>query len=226
MLAAISLCPLLAGEVTGTVKWEGKAPPARALKMDADAACHAKHTEPVLDQRLVLGDGQTMADVVVRVVRGLPDKQWDPPKEAAVLDQNGCMYLPHVLGVMVNQDIKIKNSDGILHNVNVSAKENRGFNLGMPPTMKEAVKSFSRPEDIHLKCNVHPWMTSVISVSAHPFFSVTGKDGKFTIKNLPPGTYEIEAWHHFDRIGSLRATVTIAADGDKVTQDFSFSKGN
>jgi len=225
MLGAISLCPLLAGEISGTVKWEGAAPPARALKMDADAVCHAKHTEPVLDERLVLGDGQTMGDIVVRVVRGLPDKKWDPPKEPAVLDQNGCIYVPHVLGVMVDQNIKILNSDGILHNVNATAKENRGFNLGMPPTMKEAEKSFSRPEDVRLKCNVHPWMTSVISVSPHPFFSVTGKDGKFTIKNLPPGTFEIEAWHHFDKIGSQKATVTIAADGDKITQDFTFSKG-
>jgi plastocyanin len=225
MFGSIALAPLLAGEVTGTVKWEGKAPPPRAIKMNADAACHAKHDEPVMNQLLVLGEGQTMGDVIVRVVSGLPDKKWDPPAEAAVLDQHGCMYMPHVLCVMVDQDVKILNSDGILHNVNVSAKENRSFNLGMPAATKESVKSFSRAEaDIRLKCNVHPWMSGVISVSPHPFFSVTGMDGKFTIKGLPPGTYEVEAWHHFEKIGSQKATVTIAADGDVVTHDFTFSK--
>ena len=212
-----------AGEVTGTVKWEGKAPPMRAVKMDADPVCAAQHKEPALSEVLVLGANNEMANIMVRVTSGLPDKKYDPPKEPAVLDQKGCIYVPHVLGVMVNQDIRILNSDGILHNVNVAAKANRGFNLGMPKTTKESVKSFSEPETaIAVKCNVHPWMKGFISVFDHPFFSVTGTDGQYTIKGLPPGTYEIEAWH--ERAGTRTAKVTIAADGDSKTADFTFSR--
>ena len=214
----------LAGEVTGTVKWEGPVPKLRPIKMDADPVCEAHHPDTMpVSETLVLGDGNTMGNIVVHIKSGLPDKKYGPPKDAAVFDQRGCIYIPHVLGVMVDQDVKILNSDGILHNVNVGATENRGFNLGMPKGTTEAVKSFSRPEfPIDVKCNVHPWMKAYIVVFEHPFFSVTAEDGKFTIKNLPPGTYEVEAWH--ERAGTRKASVTIAADGGTQTVDFTFSR--
>ena len=228
VVAAIALLAMItpaltAGEITGTVKWEGPAPTMKPLKMDADPVCMEHHKdEPARVETLVLGPGQEMANVLVRVVSGLPDQKWDAPKEAAVLDQNGCMYVPHVLGVMVDQDVKILNSDGILHNVNVQAKVNRGFNLGMPKGTNEAVKQFSREEHpITLKCNVHPWMKAYISVFSHPFFAVTGEDGSFAIKNLPDGTYEIEAWH--ERLGTQTAKVTVSGGGAQ-TADFTFSK--
>lgn len=213
-----------AGEVTGTIKWEGRAPKMKSLKMDADPVCMAQHEgEPALSEVLVLGEGNTLANIFVRVIGGLPDKKYDPPKEPAVLDQKGCIYLPHVLGVMVDQKVRILNSDGILHNVNVQAKANRGFNLGMPKGMNEAVKSFSREEHmIAIKCNVHPWMKGFIGVMSHPFFDVTGLDGKFTIKGLEPGTYEIEAWH--EKAGTRNAKVTIGSAGDQQTLDLTFSR--
>ena len=212
-----------AGEVTGTIKWDGDVPKMRPLKMDADPVCANHHSEPVLSEVLVLGDGNTMANIFVRIISGLPDKKYDPPKEAAVLDQKGCMYVPHVVGVMVDQDLKILNSDGILHNVNVQSKENRSFNLGMPKGQTEAVKTFSREEHmIALKCNVHPWMAGYIGVMSHPFFAVTGTDGKFKIEGLPAGTYEVEAWH--ERLGTMTSKVTLDSDGDSKTADFTFSK--
>ncbi|CAM2064314.1 Carboxypeptidase regulatory-like domain-containing protein [Sulfidibacter corallicola] len=224
VLSVLLAAPLAAGEVSGTIKWEGKVPKMKALRMDADPVCANHHQEePARSEVLVLGEGQTMANVLVRVKSGLPDKKWDPPKEAAVMDQKGCTYVPHVLAVMVNQDIKILNSDGILHNVNVQAKVNRGFNLGMPKGTTEAVRKFSRAEDkIVLKCNVHPWMKAYLVVLDHPFFSVTGKDGAFKIADLAPGTYEIEAWH--EKLGTQTAKVTIGSDGDSQTADFTFSR--
>jgi len=214
----------LAGEVTGTVKWEGKVPKLRPIKMDADPVCAGQHTDtqPV-SETLVLGEGNTMGNIVVHIKSGLSDQEHKAPGTAAVFDQKGCIYMPHVLGVMVDQDIKILNSDGILHNVNVGAKENRGFNLGMPKGTTEATKSFSRPEfPIEVKCNVHPWMKAYIVVFEHPYFSVTAEDGKFSIKNLPPGTYEVEAWH--ERAGTRTAKVTISGDGDTQSVEFTFSR--
>jgi plastocyanin len=213
---------LLAGDVTGTIKWEGDAPKMKKLKMDADPVCSAAHTEPVLSETLVMGEGNTMANIVVTVKSGLPaGKSYDPPSDKAVLDQHGCVYHPHVLGVMAGQSIEIRNSDTVLHNVNAKATVNRGFNLGMPKGMAPQDKVFTRAETVQLKCNVHPWMKAYIHVSDHPYFAVTGTDGKFTLKGLPAGTYEIEAWH--EKAGTKTATVTVAASG-AVTQDFTFSR--
>jgi len=224
LVAGLACLSLTAGEVTGTVTWDDKVPKMRPLSMDADPVCANHHTEePAVNETLVLGEGNTMANIFVQVVGGLPDKKHSPPSEPAVLDQKGCLYVPHVLAVMVDQDVKILNSDGILHNVNVSAKKNRGFNLGMPKGTTEAVKSFSEEElPIDLKCNVHPWMKAYLMVVSHPYFDVTDKDGSFAISGLPPGTYEIEAWH--ERAGTRKGEVTIAADGDVKTIDFSFSR--
>ncbi len=226
-LSALSmiLCTAFAGEISGTVKWEGSVPKMRPIKMEADAACTAHHSETPTSESLVVGANGGLANVLVRVKSGLPaGKTYSPPAEAAVIDQKGCMYIPHVMGVMVNQDLRILNSDGILHNVKVLAKENRPFNIGMPKTMKETVKKFSKAEDaVQFKCNVHPWMGAYVHVLSHPYFAVTGKDGAYTIKGLPAGTYEIEAWHESKRLKSQIVTVTVG-DSDKKSQDFTFKR--
>jgi plastocyanin len=215
------IVPLSAGTITGTVKWEGKAPKNKTLNMDADPVCAGHHEgHSAKTETLVLGEGNTVANIMVRIVDGLPDKKWDVPSKPAVLNQEGCIYVPHVLGCMVGQEVKILNSDGILHNVNAKAKKNRAFNLGMPKGKDEASKTFSEVEDIQLVCNVHPWMKGFLLVSAHPFFSVTGLDGKFTIENVPDGTYKIEAWH--ERAGTRMGEVTVS--GDTQTIDFTFSR--
>ena len=137
------------------------------------------------------------------------------------MDQNGCRYSPHAMGVMVGQPFKILNSDGILHNVHSLSKVNKPFNMAMPATRTEAVATFDKEEGIFMvKCDVHPWMSAWLLVSSNPFFSVTGKDGKFTISGLDAGTYEIEAWH--EKLGSQKATVTVGADDTK-TVPFKFT---
>jgi len=138
-----------------------------------------------------------------------------------VLDQNGCQYKPHVMAIMVGQPYKILNSDGILHNVHALPKINAAFNRPMPATVKEATVKFDKAEDVfNIKCDVHPWMTAYIGAFAHPFYAVTGPDGKFTISGLDAGTYEITAWH--ERLGTQKASVTVGATGSK-TQDFKFA---
>jgi plastocyanin len=224
-LVVAAVCPgvaLAASSVTGTVTFDGKAPTLRPIAMDAEPVCAKKHSGPVPSEMLVLGNGNTMGNIMVWVSKGLPaGKTWPVPKTPVVLDQNGCMYKPHVMGIMVGQTYRILNSDGILHNIHTLPKINPAFNKGMPPTLKEATTTFQKPEAVfHIKCDVHPWMSAYMAVFTHPFFSVTGTDGKFTISGLDPGTYEITAWQ--ERLGTQTASVTVGANDTK-TQNFKFA---
>jgi plastocyanin len=224
-LAAAVVWPavaLAASSVTGTVTFDGKAPTLRPLAMDADPACAKKHSAPVPNEMLALGSGNTMANIMVWVSKGLAaGKTWPVPKSPVVLDQNGCQYKPHVMGIMVGQTYRILNSDGVLHNIHTLPKVNPAFNKGMPATLKETTTTFAKPEEVfHIKCDVHPWMSAYIAVFTHPFFSTTATDGKFTISGLDPGTYEITAWH--EKLGTQTASVTVAANETKST-NFKFS---
>ena len=208
--------------ITGTINFDGKPPALRPLTMDADPACAKKHSGPVPNEMLVLGNGNAMGNVLVWVSKGLPSgKTWPVPQKPVTLDQKGCQYVPHVQGIMVGQSYRILNSDGILHNVHALPKVNRGFNQPMPATMKEKTVTFDKAEPVfQIKCDVHPWMLAYVGVFTHPFFSTTSADGKFTISGLDPGTYEITAWH--ERLGTKTASVTVGAKESK-TQNFTFT---
>jgi plastocyanin len=163
-----------------------------------------------------------MGNIVVWVSKGLPaGKTYPAPTTPVVIDQNGCQYKPHVMGIMVGQPYKILNSDGILHNIHTLPKVNASFNQAFPATRKEATTKFDKPEAIfRIKCDVHPWMEAYLGVFTHPFYSVTAADGKFTISGLDPGTYEITAWQ--ERLPPQTATVTVGANETK-TQNFKFA---
>ena len=226
-LVAVSFWPGVAGAastVTGIITFDGKAPALRPLAMDADPDCAKKHTAPVANEMLALGSGNTMGNVMVWVSKGLPaGKTYPAPTTPVVIDQSGCQYKPHVMGIMVGQPYRILNSDGILHNIHTLPKVNPSFNQAFPATRKEATTKFDKPEAIFgIKCDVHPWMSAFVGVFTHPFFSVTSTDGKFTISGLDPGTYEITAWH--EKMGTQTATVTVAANETK-TQNFKFVLG-
>jgi plastocyanin len=211
-----------ASTVTGTVTFDGKAPALRPIAMDAEPVCAKKHAGPAPNEALVLGSGNTMGNIMVYVSKGLPaGKTYPAPQTPVTINQDGCVYKPHVMGIMVGQQTKILNSDGILHNIHTLPKVNTSFNRGQPATVKEMTTNFAKAEDVfQVKCDVHPWMSAYIGVFTHPFFSVTGTDGKFTISGLDPGTYEITAWH--ERLGVQKATVTVAANETK-TQAFKFT---
>ena len=226
-LVAVSVWPgvaFAAASITGTVTFDGKVPPLRPLAMDADPACAKKHSKPVLSEMLVLGSGNTMGNILVWVSKGLPaGKTYPAPKTPVVLDQEGCAYKPHVMGIMVGQTYRILNNDGILHNIHTLPKINPSLNRGQPATVKEMTTSFPKPEGMfQIKCDVHPWMLAWVGVFTHPFFSTTRTDGKFTISGLDPGTYEITAWH--EKLGTQTASVTVGANETK-TQNFKFTTG-
>ena len=196
------------GSITGKITYDGSVPKLRPYDMNADPACAALHEGgKAPSQTLVLGSGNTMANIFVQI-KNPPAGNHPTPRKAAVMNLKGCLASPRVMGVMAGQTVKFKNSDGILHNVHGLPKVNREFNIGMPPTLKESDHTFNKPEPLFkVKCDVHPWMNSYIAVMTHPYFAVTGTDGTFKIDNLPDGTYEIEAWH--ERLPAMAQTVTI-----------------
>ncbi len=212
-----------ASTITGTVVFDGKAPNLKPLAMDAEPVCHKKHSgKPAPNEMLVLGSGNTMGNIMVWVSKGLPaGKTWPAPKTPVVLNQDGCVYKPRIMGIMVGQPYRILNSDGILHNIHTLPKINPAFNRGQPATVKEMTTSFPKPEVmLQVKCDVHPWMIAYIGVFSHPFYSVTSADGKFTISGLDKGTYEITAWH--ERLGTQTASVTVTGSDTK-SQNFKFA---
>lgn len=203
------------GSVKGTVKFDGKQQPRKPIAMDADKFCVAAHTEPARDEKYVFGDGDTLQNVFVYVSKGLEGKTFTPTAHAEI-DQVGCTYVPHVMGVVVGQELLIKNGDDTLHNVKVNSQNNGNFNEGMPVKDMEIKKTFSKPEmALPFKCDVHPWMTAYVHVMEHPFFAVTQQDGTFEIKGLPPGEYELSVWHEFDRFvpdqNAVKVTVSEGA---------------
>ena len=208
-----------AGAISGVIKFSGKKPSGKTIKMGADAYCKGQHTQAVASEEVVVNPDGTLKNVYVFVKSGLGDLQFPTSPEPAVLDQKGCIYIPHVLSVQAGQEIIIRNSDGVLHNVNARPKKNKGFNIGQPVKGMETKKSFAKAElGIPLKCDVHPWMRSYVSVQNHPYGAVSSDNGSFTLDNLPPGTYEIEAWH--EAFGTQSQKVTL---GPKESKSISFT---
>jgi len=197
----------------GTVKFEGKVPPPKPISMAADPSCARQHPSPVMAQPVVTDSKGDLQDVVVFVAEGLGDRTFEVPTQPAVVEQKGCMYLPHVLAVRANQPLHLVNDDSTSHNIHPTPANNREWNKAEPPG-SSVDEAFAREEiAIPVKCNVHPWMHGYIAVFKHPFFAVTGKDGSFDLSGLPPGTYTIKAWH--ETLGTSTQTITLGANESK-----------
>lgn len=211
-----------AASITGKAIFEGTAPESAKVNLSADPNCAALHPDGLLSEEVSVNSNGTLKNVFVYVKEGLEGKTFTPPTVPATLDQKGCWYAPHVFGIQVNQPLEIINSDNTLHNVHSLAKGNKEFNLGMPIQGMKLKKSFTKPEVmVKFKCDVHPWMASYIGVLDHPFFSVTGAEGAFEIKDLPPGDYVIEAWH--EKYGTQSQKVSIAATDSSASVEFKFA---
>jgi len=205
--------PTTGAAVHGTVRLNGKVPPAKTISMNADPACAKLHPSPVAAQEVMADAKGDLENVIVFVADGLGDRTFDPPSQPAVVEQKGCMYQPHVLAVRANQPLELVNDDSTAHNIHPVPANNREWNKAEPPGSKME-EAFAREEvAIPVKCNVHPWMRGYIAVFKHPYFAVTGKDGAFDLSNLPPGTYTIKAWH--EKLGTATQTVTIGANETK-----------
>lgn len=186
--------PQTAGEITGKILFEGPRPKLAIIQMDKDPVCVAKHKEPVHVEDGEVNPNGTLRNAFVYVKSGAA-VSYPVPKEAVVLTQNGCMYEPHVLGIMAGQELEVVSKDPTTHNIHPMPKDNPEWNQSQPPGAAPLVRRFAHPEImIPVKCNQHPWMRAYIGVTRNPFYTVTGSDGTFSIKGLPPGDYTIEVW--------------------------------
>lgn len=209
-----------AGNITGIVKFSGTKPKMQKISMGADAFCKTAHTSDVYSEEVVVNSNNTLKYVYVYVKSGLGSLKFPAPAEPVVFDQKGCMYTPHVAAVQAGQMLEVRNSDSVLHNVNARPAKNQGFNFGQPVQGMKTSKTFTTPEVmVPVKCDVHPWMHGWIGVQDHPYASVTGDDGSFSLKNLPPGEYEVEAWH--EKYGTSVQKITVGAKETK-TIEFTF----
>lgn len=205
------------GSVTGVVKFQGTPPTMPPIDMSEEPACAEKYGSPPTERAVVVNGNGTLAGVFVYVKEGLPaDADYPAATDTVWIDQNACRYEPNVVGARVRQTIAIRNDDPVMHNVNATAKRNRGFNISQPVEGMVSTRSFRRPEVmVELACDVHGWMRAYIGVMDHPFFATTGDDGSFTIPDLPAGTYTLEAWHA--QYGTQTMEVTVG-DGDAAAE--------
>jgi plastocyanin len=209
--------PSTAATVQGTVRLEGTPPPAKPIDMRADPYCERQGT--VSTEYVVVGSGGALANVFVYVKDGLGNLRFPVPETPVVLDQKGCMYRPRVLGIQVGQTLELRSSDDTLHNIHALPAINREFNKAQPLSAVRLTHVFSAREVmVPFRCDVHRWMDAWVGVLDHPFYAVTGTDGAFALKGLPPGTYTIEAWH--EKLGTQTQTVTV---GEKESRTVSFT---
>jgi hypothetical protein len=222
--AATPIDQATVGTVSGKVSLTGAKPKLAVIHMDQDPVCVGKHSGPVHVEDGEVNDNGTLPNVFVYVKEGADKYTFAAPTDSVTLDQNGCMYKPHVLGLQVDQTLHIISSDATTHNIHPMPKDNREWNESQTPGAPALDKKFARAEVmIPVKCNQHPWMRAYVGVVKNPFFAVTGSDGTFSIKGLPPGDYTIGAW---TAVGGPQGQtqdqkVTVGAKESK-TVDFSF----
>jgi plastocyanin len=208
-----------AATLTGVVKFEAAAPKMPAIQMSADPYCQSQHPTPATDEEVIVSPAGELANVFVYVknING----NFAAPSTPVVLDQHGCQYHPHITALQVGQPLQIKNSDATLHNIHALPTVNSQFNEGQPVQGMVSTKKFDKPEltPFKVKCDVHGWMKAYMAVMPHPFYSVSGMNGAFTIVNLPPGNYTIVAWH--EKYGAQEQQVTVGAKESKAV-NFTF----
>ena len=207
---AAAQAPTGTARIVAKVVLSGTPPRPTKLQMNADPVCAKKHqTTAVLSQTVEAGADGALKDTLVFVKDGVTGA-YPAPSTPATLDQIGCVYTPHVFGVMAGQPVQIINSDPTLHNIHPMPVVNAGFNIGMPIEGMKQTRAFSKAEaPFHVKCDVHPWMSAYIGVFSHPFFGVSNEQGEAELKNLPAGTFQVQAWQ--EKYGALTQSVTVAA---------------
>lgn len=213
--AAIAIDATTAGSISGVVSFKGVPPKLKPLDMTQDPGCPSSPQPP----DAVVVNGGKLANVFIYVKEGLPQGTFSVPSDPVVLDQKGCRYNPHMLGMMAGQPLKVLNSDTADHNIHDMPQSNQAWNESQSPTSKPIIKTFAQPEMmIPVQCNQHPWMRAYINVVSHPYFAVSAADGSFAIKNLPPGEYTLAAVH--EKFGEQTMKVKV---GPKMDTDARFT---
>lgn len=212
------------GSITGTVKLNGTAPHMKGIDMSKDPYCVKQHeNSPAKLENVVVGSNGGLQNVVLYISEGLSGSEATAvPSEKPKVDQHGCMYVPHVVAMDVNQEYEVTTSDQTTHNIHplpAPGSGNIGWNKSQPAGAPPIVTSWKAPEAISVKCNIHPWMHGWHVVVKGPY-AVTDENGNYTIKNVPAGSYTVRAWQ--EEYGTQEAKVTVAA-GQAAKADIAFT---
>ena len=210
------------GTIAGAVGFSGAAPPMATLALGAEPACGAQHQGPVLAGDALVHDGK-VENAFVYLKDGLGGRVFAVPGEPVTIDQQGCLYRPHVVGAHVCQPIVFTNSDAVLHNVHGTTAGSSPWNFSMGVQNSRRTITIEASEImVQVRCDVHPWMRAWVGVVDHPYFAVTGPDGTFTLPDVPAGDYVVGCWH--ERFGTREARVTVGA-GETARVPFTFTAG-
>ncbi len=206
---AFKVDPSTSAVVSGRVDFAGQKPAAKLVNMSSDIECEKLHPGGKPDDAIVINANGTVANVFVYVTKGLEGLHFDASTTPIAINQNGCGFTPRVMGIQVDQPFSVTNTDPVTHNINPMAQTNRAWNYSQSPGDPPITRRFQQPEImVPVKCNIHRWMRAWIGVVDHPYFAVSGTDGKFRIPNLPPGDYTIGAWH--EKFGTQEAYLSVS----------------
>jgi len=208
--------PATVGAIHGVVRFDGEPPARKPLSIGGTGGC-PEHATPPLSEDVIVANGK-LANVFVYVKDGATGWDIPPPKDGEFdLDQKGCVYTPHVLGLRVGQKLLVRNTDPTTHNVHIRSRSNDELNPTQTPNGQPVEWTPKKKEiGVSFECNLHPWMRAVVHVVDHPWFAVTGDDGAFAIEGLPPGDYLVAAWH--EKFGQKTAKVTVVSGGGPATE--------
>jgi plastocyanin len=195
------------GSIAGSVKAIGNIPAAEKVEITKDnSACG---TEKVLED-ITVGSGGELSHAVVWIEDIKSGKDWGNGSAGSV-DQVNCRYIPHVQAVAPGATLEVINSDSVLHNIHAYSGDETLFNIAQPIQGQKTKKDLMESGPVHLKCDVHSWMSAWVFVAANPYYAVTGADGSFTLDDVPPGDYTVKVWH--GKLGESSVQVTVEAGG-------------
>jgi plastocyanin len=205
------------GSIIGAVTFHGDPPPSTPVPMDQ--TCTKLHSGPVTAGDVLVKDHRVQ-NAFVYIRDGLGDRVFPQPTTPVEIDQKGCLFGPRVVAAETCQEVVFLNSDPVLHNVHGFAKISSPWNFSLSQTGSRRSVHVEKPETIRVGCDVHAWMQAYVHVLGHPYFAVTGPDGAFTLKDVPPGEYVVTSWH--ERFGTRDQKVKV---GPKEEQAIAFAYG-
>lgn len=198
------------GKITGTVKFVGSVPPPEPLEITRDQEVCGSGTRP--SEALIVSDSGGIKNVVISLTDIRTGKPHSPLKANPTLIQEDCWFSPHVLLVPAGSTIDLLNHDKVMHNIHTASTVNPIINKAHPSFRKKLTFTLDKPETIKVKCDIHGWMSAWFIVTEHPYYTLTDATGAFTLTDVPPGKYTLEAWH--ETLGKQTQQVTVNAQGE------------
>jgi hypothetical protein len=192
------------GTIEGRVIFNGAVETRKIIPNKDVEVCGAPREEPLIQ----VGPDKGVQNAVVYLVEVAKGKAWPGEGKTPLLDNHKCRFEPEVQVIRAGP-LEVGNDDPILHNTHGYYGKRTAFNMALPNQGQRIPTELTRPGTVRIDCDAHGWMEGWIYVVDNPYYAVTGANGKFTITDVPPGTYNLVAIQSFT--GPLQQSVTVAA---------------